>query len=87
MILQYVSYVSIAQGPQWTKSAACLYRYNPTGTYHARVRFGGRLFRRSRRALKADAYVEWFDIVFTALESKGATAIVRIADGRAPLPM
>ena len=47
MILQYVSYVSIAQGPQWTKSAACLYRYNPTGTYHARVRFGGRLFRRS----------------------------------------
>jgi hypothetical protein len=37
--------------------------------------------------LKADAYVEAFDIVFTALESKGATAIVRIAAARAPLLM
>jgi hypothetical protein len=37
--------------------------------------------------LKAAAYVEPFDIVFTALESEGATAIVRIADARAPLLM
>jgi hypothetical protein len=37
--------------------------------------------------LKADAYVEVFDIVFTALESKGATVIVRIAEARAPLLM
>ena len=31
----------------WTKSAACLYRYNPTGQYFARVRFGGKLYRRA----------------------------------------
>jgi len=31
----------------WTKSkTACLYRYNPTGQYYARVRFGGKLYRR-----------------------------------------
>jgi integrase len=31
---------------QWTKSkTACLYRYNPTGQYFARVRFGGKLHR------------------------------------------
>jgi integrase len=30
----------------WTKSAACLYKYNPTGQYFARVRFGGRLHRK-----------------------------------------
>ena len=30
----------------WTKSnTACLYRYNPTGQYFARVRFRGRLYR------------------------------------------
>jgi integrase len=32
---------------QWTKSGIGLYRYNPTGQYHARVRFGGRLYRRT----------------------------------------
>jgi len=32
---------------EWTKSGPCLYRYNPSGTYHARVRFGGKLYRRS----------------------------------------
>jgi integrase len=32
---------------QWTKSkTACLYRYNPTAQYFARVRFGGKLHRR-----------------------------------------
>jgi integrase len=32
---------------QWTKSkSACLYRYNPTGEYFARVRFGGKLYRK-----------------------------------------
>jgi integrase len=32
---------------QWTKSkSACLYRYNPTGQYFARVRFGGKLHRK-----------------------------------------
>jgi integrase len=32
---------------QWTKSkSACLYRYNPTGQYFARVRFGGKLYRK-----------------------------------------
>jgi integrase len=32
---------------QWTKSkTACLYRYNPTGQYFARVRFGGKLHRK-----------------------------------------
>jgi integrase len=31
----------------WTKSAPCLYRYDPTGQYFARVRFGGRLYRRA----------------------------------------
>lgn len=30
----------------WTKSGPCLYRYNPTGKYFARVRFGGKLYRR-----------------------------------------
>jgi integrase len=31
----------------WTKSkTACLYRYNPTGEYFARVRFGGKLYRK-----------------------------------------
>lgn len=30
----------------WTKcKTACLYRYNPTGQYYARVRFGGKLHR------------------------------------------
>jgi hypothetical protein len=28
------------------KSGSCLYRYNPTGKYFARVRFGGKLYRR-----------------------------------------
>ena len=38
----------------WTKSKiACLYRYNPTGQYFARVRFGGKLH---RRKLGADDY-------------------------------
>ena len=32
---------------QWTKSGIGLYRYNPNGQYHARVRFGGRLYRRT----------------------------------------
>jgi integrase len=31
----------------WTKSAACLYRYKTSGTYHARVRFGGKLHRQT----------------------------------------
>jgi len=30
----------------WTKSLPCLYRYNPTGEYFARVRFGGKLYRK-----------------------------------------
>ena len=32
----------------WTKikRERGLYRYNPNGTYHARVRFGGKLYRR-----------------------------------------
>jgi integrase len=34
------------QNDQWTKcKTACLYRYNPTGQYFARVRFGGKLHR------------------------------------------
>jgi integrase len=37
----------VINNPQWTKSkTACLYRYNPNGQYFARVRFGGRLYRR-----------------------------------------
>ena len=32
---------------QWIKSGPCLYRYGPSGTYHARVRFGGKLYRQS----------------------------------------
>jgi integrase len=32
---------------QWTKSGIGLYRYNPSGQYHARVRVGGRLYRRT----------------------------------------
>jgi integrase len=32
---------------QWTKSGIGLYRYNPNGQYHARVRAGGRLYRRA----------------------------------------
>src|SRR6516162_11707708 len=32
---------------QWRKSGIGLYRYNPTGQYHARVRVGGRLYRRA----------------------------------------
>jgi integrase len=32
---------------EWTKSkTACLYRYNPTAGYYARVRFGGKLHRK-----------------------------------------
>ena len=31
----------------WTKSGIGLYRYNPNGQYHARVRVGGRLYRRA----------------------------------------
>jgi integrase len=39
---------------QWTKSkTACLYRYNPTGQYFARCRFGGKLH---RKKLGADDY-------------------------------
>src|SRR5438477_4061079 len=38
----------------WTKSkTACLYRYNPTGQYFARIRFGGKLH---RKKLGADDY-------------------------------
>jgi integrase len=37
----------MASNAPWTKSkTACLYRYNPTGQYFARVRFGGRLHRK-----------------------------------------
>lgn len=32
---------------QWTKSGIGLYRYNSSGQYHARVRVGGRLYRRA----------------------------------------
>jgi integrase len=38
---------SIADKGLWTKSAAGLYRYSPSGTYHARVRHGGKLHRKS----------------------------------------
>jgi integrase len=31
----------------WTKSGIGLYRYNPSGQYYARVRVGGRLYRRT----------------------------------------
>ncbi len=31
--------------PQWTKSGIGLYRYNPSGKYHARIRVGGKLYR------------------------------------------
>ena len=35
------------QNDQWRKcKTACLYRYNPTGQYFARVRFGGKLHRK-----------------------------------------
>jgi integrase len=37
----------IADKGLWTKSGPGLYRYNPSGTYHARVRFGGELHRKS----------------------------------------
>jgi len=37
----------------WTKSASCLYRYVPSGMYFARVRFGGRLY---RKKLDTDDY-------------------------------
>lgn len=37
----------VTSNAQWTKSkTACLYRYNPNGEYYARVRFGGKLYRR-----------------------------------------
>jgi integrase len=36
---------------QWTHSLPGLYRYNPSGFYFARVRYGGRLY---RQALKTD---------------------------------
>jgi integrase len=39
----------------WTKSLSCLYRYNPTGQYFARVRFGGKLY---RKALETPDYQE-----------------------------
>lgn len=39
--------LSDMQSNPWTKSAACLYKYNPSGQYFARVRFGGRLYRRA----------------------------------------
>ena len=38
---------SIADNGLWTKSGTGLYRYNPSGTYHARVRHGGKLHRQS----------------------------------------
>src|SRR4051794_17214068 len=37
--------------PQWTRSLPGLYRYNPSGSYFARVRYGGRLY---RKALETD---------------------------------
>jgi integrase len=37
----------VISNDQWTKSkTACLYRYNSTGQYFARVRFGGKLHRK-----------------------------------------
>src|SRR5262249_48770187 len=38
---------------QWTKSGIGLYRYNPSGQYHARVRHGGQLY---PRALGTNAF-------------------------------
>ena len=37
--------------PQWTRSLPGLYRYNSSGSYFARVRYGGRLY---RHALETD---------------------------------
>src|SRR5256885_602568 len=37
----------------WKRSGVGLYRYQPTGAYFARVRFGGKLY---RRALKTNDY-------------------------------
>jgi integrase len=42
MILPYY----LMRSDPWTKSAPCLYKYIPSGQYHARVRFGGRLYRK-----------------------------------------
>jgi integrase len=38
---------TIADNGLWTKSGTGLYRYNPSGKYHARVRHGGKLHRQS----------------------------------------
>ena len=35
--------------PDWTKSGPCLYRHTGSGTYYARIRFGGVLHRKSLR--------------------------------------
>jgi integrase len=43
MILAYYPHMD----KEWVKSGVCLYRYYPSGTYHARVRFGGKLYRQS----------------------------------------
>jgi integrase len=46
-VLRYSILSDVITNAQWTKSkSACLYRYNPTGQYFARVRFGGKLHRK-----------------------------------------
>ena len=45
LILLY--YLTMPTTALWTKSGIGLYRYNPNGQYHARVRVGGRLYRRA----------------------------------------
>lgn len=46
-VLGYSLLSDMNSDAQWTKSkTACLYRYNPTRQYFARVRFGGKLHRK-----------------------------------------
>src|SRR4029453_13727874 len=73
------------QNKVWKKSGQCLYRYIPTGDYFARVRFGGKLYRRKLNAtdykLAGRKLVEFRNDLSRTDATKGNTSFATVLDG------
>ena len=70
----------------WKRSGVGLYCYQPTGIYFARVRFGGKLY---RRALKTTDYklarrkvAEFRNDLERTDATKGKTSLAKMLDAR-----
>jgi len=77
--------VANEQNKVWKKSGQCLYRYVPTGHYFARVRFGGKLYRRKLKAidykLARRKLAEFRNDLSRTDATKGNTSFATVLDG------